>query len=49
MRREALVALASASVLTLTGCSQEKLGPEAERGRQVYLSQCTACHAADLC
>ena len=47
MRREALVALASASVLTLTGCSQEKLGPEAERGRQVYLSQCTACHAAD--
>jgi mono/diheme cytochrome c family protein len=23
------------------------LSPEAERGRQVYLAQCTACHATD--
>jgi len=47
VRREALAALASASLLALAGCTQEKLSPEAERGRQVYLSQCTACHAAD--
>jgi mono/diheme cytochrome c family protein len=33
--------------LALTACSGEKLSPEAERGRQVYLSSCIACHAAD--
>jgi mono/diheme cytochrome c family protein len=32
----------------LAGCSgQDALGPEAERGRQVYLANCTACHAPD--
>jgi mono/diheme cytochrome c family protein len=34
-------------MLALAGCGQDKLSPEAERGRQVYLSQCTACHAFD--
>ena len=29
------------------GCSQSSLSPEAERGRQVYVAQCTACHATD--
>ncbi|HZS33951.1 MAG TPA: cytochrome c [Methylomirabilota bacterium] len=32
----------------VAACSEgSKLGPEAERGRQIYLAQCTACHAAD--
>ncbi|HEY7142019.1 MAG TPA: cytochrome c [Methylomirabilota bacterium] len=33
----------------LTGCSGQgsSLSPEAERGRQVYVAQCTSCHAAD--
>ncbi|HEX2438902.1 MAG TPA: cytochrome c [Methylomirabilota bacterium] len=35
------------TVLALGACQSEKLGPEAERGRQVYASQCTACHAFD--
>jgi len=38
---------AGAAVLALTACEGAKLSPEAERGRQVYLSQCTACHAFD--
>jgi mono/diheme cytochrome c family protein len=29
------------------GCSQSPSDPLAERGRQVYLSQCTQCHAVD--
>ena len=33
--------------LVLAACSTEKLSPEAERGRQVYLSSCIACHSAD--
>jgi mono/diheme cytochrome c family protein len=33
---------------TLGACSgQETLSPEAERGRQAYLAQCSACHAPD--
>ena len=32
----------------LAGCSKgPSLGPEAERGRQVYASQCTSCHSGD--
>jgi mono/diheme cytochrome c family protein len=32
----------------LAGCSgQEALSPEAERGRQIYLAQCTSCHSTD--
>jgi mono/diheme cytochrome c family protein len=43
LARIAVVALA----LGLAACSTEKLSPEAERGRQVYLSSCIACHSAD--
>ncbi|HEU5196823.1 MAG TPA: cytochrome c [Methylomirabilota bacterium] len=43
--RRGLLALAAA--LALAGCGQEKLSPEAERGRTVYNSQCTACHNFD--
>ncbi len=39
----ALLLMASAVV----GCGGPTLDPEAERGRQVYLAQCTACHATD--
>ena len=38
---------AAVILLALAGCTQEKLSPEAERGRTVYNSQCTACHAFD--
>jgi mono/diheme cytochrome c family protein len=44
-RRRAL--LLAVAALTLAACGREALGPEAERGRQVYVSQCTACHAFD--
>jgi mono/diheme cytochrome c family protein len=30
-----------------TACGDSGLGPEAARGKQVYVSQCTSCHAAD--
>ena len=39
--------VATAAALALSACSSEKLSPEAERGRQLYLSSCIACHAAD--
>jgi mono/diheme cytochrome c family protein len=45
-RGRALV-LAGGLALALAACGREPLSPEAERGRQVYLSQCTACHATD--
>ena len=33
----------------LAGCSGQEsaLSPEAERGRQIYLAQCTSCHSSD--
>jgi mono/diheme cytochrome c family protein len=35
----------AAAALLLVGCSEPAaLGPQAERGRQVYQAQCTACH-----
>ena len=40
------VALLAAAVV-LSACGGPALDPEAERGRQVYLAQCTACHATD--
>jgi len=43
--RRGLLALTAA--LALASCGQEKLSPEAERGRTVYNSQCTACHNFD--
>ncbi len=44
-RSLAVIALAAA----LTGCSGQgsALSPEAERGRQVYVAQCTSCHSSD--
>jgi mono/diheme cytochrome c family protein len=39
----ALLALAVAAA----GCSGGGLSPEAERGRQVYLAHCVACHNTD--
>ena len=39
--------LAGGLALAAASCTREPLSPEAERGRQVYLSQCTACHATD--
>ncbi len=44
-RTIALLLLAAALA---AACSEgTKLSPAAERGRQIYLAQCTACHAAD--
>jgi mono/diheme cytochrome c family protein len=39
----ALLALAVA----VGGCSESKLSPVAERGRQAYLGYCVACHNTD--
>lgn len=40
--------LVTAAVLAGGGCGDRpQLSPEAERGRQAYLTQCTACHATD--
>ncbi len=42
------VLLALAAALGLAGCGESaKPDPLAERGRQVYQSQCTQCHAPD--
>lgn len=41
------VALAAMAALTLAACGGPALSPEAERGRQIYLAQCTQCHATD--
>ena len=42
-----LLIVATTAALALSACSGEKLSPDAERGRQIYLSSCTACHSAD--
>jgi mono/diheme cytochrome c family protein len=50
MRPRHRVALAAplAAALALAACQDGAgLDPAAERGRQVYLGQCTACHASD--
>lgn len=41
--------MVTAAVLAVAaGCGDRpQLNAEAERGRQVYLTQCTACHATD--
>lgn len=43
-RRLAAAALAA---LAVAGCSESPSDPLTERGRRVYLSQCTQCHAMD--
>jgi len=45
--RSGLLALAAALGLAACGDSSKPADPLAERGRQVYLSQCTQCHATD--
>ena len=45
MRRAPLALLALA--VALGGCSDSGLSPAAERGRQVYQTQCIACHSTD--
>jgi mono/diheme cytochrome c family protein len=47
LKRRVLVAVPLACALV--GCSNQgsSLSPEAERGRQVYVAQCTACHGPD--
>ena len=47
MTRAGRLLAAGVAMLALTACERAKLSPEAERGRQVYVSQCTACHAFD--
>ena len=42
MRAAPLAVLALA--VAVGGCSEGGLSPSAERGRQVYLAHCTACH-----
>ena len=42
-----LVALATAAALTACSEPPSPGGPTVERGRQVYLSQCIACHNSD--
>ena len=41
------LALALVAVAFAAGCSQSPSDPLAERGRQIYLAQCTQCHAVD--
>jgi mono/diheme cytochrome c family protein len=33
--------------VALGGCSDSELSPVAERGRQLYQTQCIACHSTD--
>jgi mono/diheme cytochrome c family protein len=47
MSARRIAALAAITLALTTACSQEKLSPEAERGRQVYQAQCIACHNSD--
>lgn len=46
MRGRGVLPIAAAA-LALTACGGEPTSPEAARGRQVFLSQCTACHGSD--
>jgi mono/diheme cytochrome c family protein len=41
--------LAVAAALAVAGCGESPppLDPLAERGRQIYVAQCTQCHATD--
>lgn len=48
MRPRPGLLLAFGTLALLAGCGQDAgLTPQAERGRQVYLAQCTVCHASD--
>lgn len=45
MRPSRLAAMVLA--IAVSGCSESGLSPNAERGRQVYLAHCIACHNTD--
>jgi len=47
LARQVLVVVPLAAVLAGCGSGGGSLSPEAERGRQVYIAQCTSCHATD--
>jgi len=47
VRTGTIAGLCAVTLTAFAGCSQEKLSPEAERGRQVYQAQCIACHNSD--
>lgn len=47
MKSRRVAALAAIALGLASGCAQEKLSPEAERGRQIYQAQCVACHHSD--
>ena len=47
MSRGRVALITAALALGLSAGERETLSPEAQRGRQVYLGQCTACHASD--
>jgi mono/diheme cytochrome c family protein len=47
MSARRIAVVATIALALTTGCAQEKLSPEAERGRQVYQAQCIACHNTD--
>lgn len=40
-------ALAILALAVLAGCAEQAADPQVERGRQVYLAQCVACHGPD--
>lgn len=45
--RLAWLLCALAGGLIVGACARERLDPAAERGRRVYLAQCTSCHSTD--
>jgi len=45
--RRALAVIPLAAVLASCSNQGSSLSPQAERGRQVYIAQCTSCHAVD--
>jgi mono/diheme cytochrome c family protein len=46
-RRPGLVASIALAVALGACSSGPALSPEAERGRQIYIQQCTSCHASE--
>ena len=45
--RGRFAAASAAMLLALGGCGAPAKDPVVERGRQVYIAQCTSCHAMD--
>jgi mono/diheme cytochrome c family protein len=45
--RNSLLGIVATTLVMMAGCSSPELSPSAERGRQVFQSQCTSCHNTD--